>query len=220
MPPIFRSEMADNELSESILDYCSTKVKGIPVCVLPETHRMNDEITKIVSRSFYEPHGIKLYSAADVAGKRFQSIYFNNLGLNGSIVFMDNTLSSPMCQEENEGEANSVIELLKVLFNEGNSPNDIAVITPFRKQVRLLRSKAGEVLSPEQIPLIDTVERLQGQDVNCIILSFAASDECYINKMDEFLFNRNRLNVMLSRAKTKVVIFASEIIQARLKSII
>lgn len=220
MPPIFRSEMADNELSESILDYCSTKVKGIPVCVLPETHRMNDEITKVVSRSFYEPHGIKLYSAADVAGKRFQSKYFKNLGLNGSIVFMDNTLSSPMCQEENEGEANSVIELLKVLFDEGNPPNDIAVITPFRKQVRLLRSKANEMFPEEQTPLIDTVERLQGQDVNCIILSFAASDKEYIDQMNGFLFDDNRLNVMISRAKTKVVIFGSEGVQSRLKDIL
>ena len=220
MPPIFRSEMAYDELSKSILDYCSTKVKGIPVCVLPETHRMNDEITNVVSRSFYEPHGINLYSAADVAGKRFQSKYFKKLGFNSSIVFMDNTLSSPMCQEENEGEANSVIELLKVLFDEGNPPNDIAVITPFRKQVRLLRSKANGIFPDEQMPLIDTVERLQGQDVNCIILSFVASDDEYIEKMSGFLFNDNRLNVMISRAKTKVVIFGSEGVQSRLKDII
>ena len=220
MPPIFRSELAGNELSESILDYCSEKVKGIPVCVLPKTHRMNDEITKVVSQSFYEPHGIILYSADDVAGKHFQSKYFERLGLNGSIVLMDTSLSTPMCQEENEGEANSVMELLNVLFEEGNTVNDIAVITPFRKQVRLLRSKANELFPEEKMPLIDTVERLQGQDVNCIILSFATSDKDYIDQMSGFLFDKNRLNVMISRAQTKVVIFGSEGVVARLKNII
>ena len=113
-----------------------------------------------------------------------------------------------------------MIELLKVLFDEGNPPNDIAVITPFRKQVRLLRSKANEMFPEEQTPLIDTVERLQGQDVNCIILSFAASDKEYIDQMNGFLFDDNRLNVMISRAKTKVVIFGSEGVQSRLKDIL
>ena len=43
-------------------------------------------------------------------------------------------------------------------------------------------------------------------------ISFAASDEDYIKQTEGFLFNPNRLNVMISRAKTKVIIFASEII--------
>ena len=69
------------------------------------------------------------------------------------------------------------------------------------------------------MPLIDTVERLQGQDVDCIILTFASSDEKYIKEIHDFLFNPNRLNVMISRAKTKVVIFGSKKVQEELRSI-
>jgi superfamily I DNA and/or RNA helicase len=96
----------------------------------------------------------------------------------------------------------------------------MAVITPFRKQVRLLRAKAKEVLDANETPLIDTVERLQGQDVNCIFLSFASSDNNYLKGIHDFLFNPNRLNVMISRAKTKVVILGSEKIQSELKEIL
>lgn len=220
MPPIFRPEMKESDLSESILDYCSEKVVGTPVCVLPETHRMNNDITEIVSRSFYEPHGIKLSSARDVAGKRFKSTLFTNLGLVDSISFIAPAVSTPMCKEENEGEAIAIIEMLYALLEEGNRANDIAVITPFRKQVRLLRTKAKDKLRQEQIPLIDTVERLQGQDVNCIILSFVTSDEDYMKQMNDFLFDYNRLNVMISRAKTKVVIVGSEMVQRKLKNIL
>jgi len=110
--------------------------------------------------------------------------------------------------------------MVKALVGEGHKSADIAVITPFRKQVRLLRAKAKEVLSPEDTPLIDTVERLQGQDVDCIILTFASSDESYINGMHDFLFNPNRLNVMISRAKTKVVILGSEKVQHELIKIL
>ena len=86
--------------------------------------------------------------------------------------------------------------------------------------MRLIRSKVHEVLEQEAAPLIDTVERLQGQDVECIIISFATSDSNYIAGVKSFLFNPNRINVMLSRAKTKVVIYACKEIQMELKSIL
>ncbi len=220
MPPIFRPELEGNELSVSILDYCATKVDGVPVCVLPETHRMNKEITKVVSKAFYEPYGISLKSSKSIEGNEYHSLFFDDKGLSESILFWDEEISTPNCREENEGEADEIIQVIKALLKEGKKPTDMAVITPFRKQVRLLRSKAHEVIGNDYNPLIDTVERLQGQDVECIILSFAASDEDYIDKMHDFIFNPNRLNVMISRAKTKVIVVGSSRIQNELKRII
>lgn len=217
MPPIFRQELEENTLSTSILDYCASNVEGVPISILPVTHRMNSEITAFVSKAFYEPHGIVLHSAEKISGNRFNSPYFEQKGKNESIVFWKAEASSPNCLEENEGEADAVIEIVKALLQEGKQANSIAVITPFRKQVRLLRSKAHEEIKTKNLPLIDTVERLQGQDVDCIILSFASSDKNYIDTIRGFLFNPNRLNVMISRAKTKVVIIASESIQQELK---
>jgi superfamily I DNA and/or RNA helicase len=153
-----------------------------------------------------------------VAESKFESPYLNNKGLDDALTFMPSDFSTENCDEENEDEAEAVITLVKELLEEGHTPNSIAVITPFRKQVRLIRSKANEVL--EQIPLIDTVERLQGQDVDCIILTFATSNSKYISEVHHFLFNPNRLNVMISRAKTKVIIFASSEIQKELKNIL
>ena len=213
MPPIFRSELEQNVLSKSIIDYCVNNVKGVPVSVLPVTHRMNKDITSFVSKKFYEPHGIVLHSADDVKERTFKSQYMHENGWNDSIVFMDCGISTDGCKEENEGEATAVIKMVKALLDEGKKPEDIAVITPFRKQVRLLRELAHEYINDYEWPLIDTVERLQGQDVECIILTFAASDENYIKETHEFIFNPNRLNVMISRARTKVIVFASEIIR-------
>ena len=220
MPPIFRPELEDNVNSISILDYCSQKVEGVPVKVLHTTYRMNELITNIVSRAFYEPHGVVLNSAAEIAANSFHSKYLKNRNLSDSLIFMDTSLSSLGCEEENEGEASAIVEIVSALMAEGVSPTSVAVITPFRRQVRLLRSIAHEVIKDKEIPLIDTVERLQGQDVDCIIISFAASDENYIEELHEFLFNPNRLNVMISRAKTKVILFCSQEIQNQLKEIL
>ena len=219
MPPIFRPELENNEYSISALDYCSQKVEGVPVAVLNTTYRMNEYITNVVSKSFYEPHGIILRSAESVADKTLHSPFLESKGYKGSFVFTDASLSTPNCQEENEGEADAVIEMVKALIDEGHKSADIAVITPFRKQVRLLRSKAKDILNPDETPLIDTVERLQGQDVDCIILTFASSENSYIKEVHNFLFNRNRLNVMISRAKNKVVIFGSESVRKELNTI-
>ena len=220
MPPIFRPELESNEYSISILDYCSQKVEGVPVAVLSTTYRMNESITHVVSKSFYEPHGIRLRSAEGISDNTFCSSYLEGKRLAGSIVLANAEISTPHCKEENEGEADAVIELVRALLKEGKPAKDIAVITPFRKQVRLLRAKAKEVIDSDETPLIDTVERLQGQDVDCIILTFAASDDLYIKDVHDFLFNRNRLNVMISRAKTKVVIFGSKKIQEELNNLL
>ena len=220
MPPIFRPELENNENSISILDYCCQKVEGAPVAILHTTYRMNESITNVVSKSFYEPYGITLRSAECVSDNTFPSDYLTNKGINGSIVYMDSSLSTRSCEEENEGEADAVVKLVKALLLEGNNPSDIAVITPFRKQVRLIRSKAHDEIEKDKLPLIDTVERLQGQDVECIILSFASSSMSYIGNTGVFLFNLNRLNVMISRAKTKVIIFGSDKVQAKLKTIL
>lgn len=220
MPPIFRPELENNPNSISILDYCSQKVEGAPVAVLHTTYRMNADITHVVSKSFYEPYGITLWSAESAANSVFRSSYLDTMGWDKSLVFADTNLSSPCCNEENEGEADGIAKMVAALLLEGNSPEDIAVITPFRKQVRLLRSKILEALKTEELPLIDTVERLQGQDVRCIIISFASSDGNYIKEIHDFIFNPNRLNVMISRAKSKVIIFGCEEIQTKLKALL
>lgn len=220
MPPIFRPELESNVNSISILDYCSQKVEGVPVKVLHTTYRMNEFITNVVSKSFYEPYGITLRSAESIAGNLYHSPYMERKKYQSSVVFADSTISTPDCDEENIGEADAVLEMIKALIAEGKRQEDIAVITPFRKQVRLIRSKAQEVLPVGETPLIDTVERLQGEDVECIIITFASSDENYINEVHDFLFNKNRLNVMISRAKTKVIIFAAEKVQEEIKKIL
>ena len=220
MPPIFRPELESNEYSISILDYCSQKVKGVPVTALHTTYRMNEHITNVVSKSFYEPHGISLRSAESVAGNSFYSPYLESKGLVESVAFANAEISTPDCKEENEGEADAVVEITKALIGKGHKATDFAIITPFRKQVRLIRSKIREMFPSDNTPIVDTVERLQGEDVNCIILTFASSDDSYIREMHDFLFNPNRLNVMISRAKTKVVIIGSEIVQKELNLII
>ena len=72
------------------------------------------------------------------------------------------------------------------------------------------------IVAEDDMPLIDTVERLQGQDVDSVIISFVKTSASNV----DFIFNPNRLNVMISRAKRKVFIVTSNEVGESLKKLI
>lgn len=218
MSPIFVEPLEKDILSVSIFQYIANNYPEIKD-VLNVSYRMNEEICSFDSRNFYEPYGIKLISA-DSAKDRKLVIDASScgderiteiLGSEDSIHVLN--VSQEKHEEENVEEALFAAQCAAVAMQHGISSRDIAIVTPFRKQVNAIRNAFKFLKWPEnERPLVDTVERLQGQDVEMIILSFSVSDKAYYSQIKEFLLNRNRLNVMVSRAKTKVVILKSEIV--------
>ena len=210
MQPIFRSELEQNIMSKSILDYCAENIEGVTVDVLHTTYRMNNEITECVSKAFYEPYGIRLVSS-EISSE-------NRLEYHGNSESLQWINIETECEylEENREEAECVSNIVKELLSIGLYHNDIAVVTPFRKQVSLIRSMTRNIVAEDDMPLIDTVERLQGQDVDCVIISFVKTSDSNV----DFIFNPNRLNVMISRAKRKVFIITSNEVGESLKKLI
>ncbi len=70
----------------------------------------------------------------------------------------------------------------------------------------------------KQISMIENGENTGKNFVNQFTFAYATSSESYINSTKSFIFNPNRLNVMISRAKTKVILFGSIAIQRYLKT--
>lgn len=223
MPPIFVEPLEHDRLSVSIFQYLADMYPEIKD-VLNITYRMNNEICTFDSRIFYEPYGIKLVSsdsakdrklivdASSCGDERIAEI----LGSEDSIHFIN--VSQENHEEDNVEEALFAAQCASVAMQNGIPANDIAIVTPFRKQVNAIRNAFKYLRRPEEErPLVDTVERLQGQDVEIIILSFSVTDPNYYQKVQSFLLNPNRLNVMISRAKTKVVILKSNIIDINIQ---
>ncbi len=223
MPPIYVEQLEKDELSVSIFQHIAKLYPDIKD-VLDVTYRMNDEICSLVSKNFYEPYGITL-SSGELAKDRRLSIDVADcgddtiteiLGRKDSLSIMN--ASRDQHEEENFEEALFAAQIASVAMQHGVDPKDIAIVTPFRRQVNAVRSAFKYLkYTDEERPLVDTVERLQGQDVEIIILSFAVTSLSYYQKVKSFLLNRNRLNVMISRAKTKVIILKSDIIDLDLK---
>lgn len=67
-----------------------------------------------------------------------------------------------------------------------------------------------DLLKEKIISSVDTVEKYQGQQREIMICSYVLGDPDIISQEEEFIFNPNRLNVIISRARFKVILLASE----------
>jgi hypothetical protein len=92
----------------------------------------------------------------------------------------------------------------------------VGIVTPHRAQQALIISKLQDIFAPLGIKktlirdAVDTVERFQGQQRQVIIASYALGDQDLIRDEDEFLMSLNRFNVMVSRARTKIITLVSQ----------
>lgn len=215
MPPIFHEKLNQDPLSVSIFSYLCKKYPSIKG-KLSVTYRMNEEITQCVSRNFYEVDEEQLI-ASDFSKSRTLSIpsscddeRIREILKEEKSIHRVNVSTNALWEDMNLDEAEFVAKLIDDAIKNGMNISDIAVITPYRRQVKAIRSSLNR-MDFEDIPLIDTVERLQGQDVDMIIISFCTSSRYYFQMNEQFLLNPNRLNVMISRAKKKVVFVCSDL---------
>lgn len=208
MPPIYHEKLAKDPLSVSVFEQIKYHHPNNGQ-VLDVTYRMNNEISQFVSENFYKPKGINLSCSVMSAERCIDKPI---------IEFV--TCNAPGSTDENQVEAKAAVEVVKRYLNEGLSPNRVAVITPYRRQVRMIYKLLSEARPKDEVlPLVDTVERLQGQDVDVIVISFSVDDELYLSSQRSFLLNANRLNVMFSRATSKVVLICSDLVKEELSSL-
>ena len=109
-------------------------------------------------------------------------------------------------------EAESIARITYVLLaGMGIDPDQIAVVAPHRAQVREITDRvwrhAGSKAASRVI--IDTVERMQGQERDVIILSLCASDADFILDEADFILSPNRLNVSITRARRLLIVVGS-----------
>lgn len=117
----------------------------------------------------------------------------------------------PTSVRSNE-EAQLVVDLIREAVRGGLEPERIAVITPFRAQAARIRQVlriSTPVPSLQRRIAVDTVDRLQGQERDLILVSLAASEPRFIRLRADFLFQPERWNVAVTRARLKTVIVAS-----------
>jgi DNA replication ATP-dependent helicase Dna2 len=94
----------------------------------------------------------------------------------------------------------------------GIGPEEIGVVTPYRAQGReirnLLRRTPLDRAARREI-VVDTVERMQGQEREVVLVSLTTSNPTFAGDLAEFFFQPERMNVTITRPRTKLVITGS-----------
>ncbi|MFP4654462.1 MAG: AAA domain-containing protein [Methanohalobium sp.] len=81
------------------------------------------------------------------------------------------------------------------------------IVSPHHSQIRTIHNHLDSLRRWNHHPFVDTVDKMQGQESQAVIVSYGVSDvETALNEA-EFIYSLNRLNVSVTRAKSKCVLF-------------
>lgn len=200
----------------SILDYLLHETPTIPENMgvfLGTTYRMHSAVNSFISEAIYEG---KLSSHVH---NDFQRIlvpenYSGDLNKEHGIIsiFVSHEGNTQASDEEVERIHQLANELLGRIFvdKQGKSCqitwDDMLFVAPYNHQVNKLRQVLGKDAK------VGSVDKFQGQEAPIVFLSMCASNANESPRGMDFLFDRNRINVAVSRAQCLTIVVCSPIL--------
>ncbi|KAH7909650.1 Dna2-domain-containing protein [Hygrophoropsis aurantiaca] len=104
---------------------------------------------------------------------------------------------------QNDTEGSLVYQLVEALLRGGIREDQIAVMSPYRQQIKLL----SHLLQDRRDIEILTADKSQGRDKDCIIISMVRSNDT--RQIGDLLKDWRRINVSFTRARSKLIIIGS-----------
>ncbi len=192
--PTILSQRASREgLADTILDRHVRDASQLVV-----QYRMNEPIMAFPSRSKYDE---TLIADDLVSSHRLEELGVEKDPLRDApLVFID-TAGKGWSEVEgvndpslsNPGQAERTTREVTRLLSRGLLPDNLAVITPYRAQARLI----GDLVEDEDIE-IDTIDAFQGREKEAVIVDLVRSND---SGAIGFLADTRRMNVALTRAR-------------------
>ncbi|NTV35430.1 MAG: AAA family ATPase [Anaerolineaceae bacterium] len=203
-PTVISTEAAAQGFSISLLERLINLTGTAYARRLTVQYRMHHDIMSFSSKEFYEDSlvadpSVEFHLLQDLPG-----VAVNELTAT-AVHFIDTAGASYDEEVEPDGdsrfnrlEADLVVKKVSALLEAGINLDDIAVISPYSAQVKLLRG----LLKHTAIE-IDSVDGFQGREKEAVIVSLVRSNrDCEIG----FLSDVRRMNVALTRARRKLIV--------------
>lgn len=180
---------------------------------LDVSYRMQPQICAFISDAMYdnrlEPAAATRDHRVMLGTTQLAGLYYEPIEHSG------NGASSPE-------EANEIVRRIALLREAGMvvdsqpketpgvprplTDRDIIVVTPYNAQRRLIQAKLRDACLDVRV---GTVDKFQGQEAAVVFYSMATSSGEDVPRDVEFLFERNRFNVAISRARAASVLVCS-----------
>ena len=205
LPPTIKSmEAAKGGLEITLMEKL-VALHPNAVVLLEEQYRMNEQIMNFSSREFYQN---KLIAHDSVAKQKLfdedQPLLFIDTAGCGYEELKEGNSTS------NTEEATFLLNHLRMLAMEINSRGisfpTIAVISPYRHQVEILKERITsypELMERKEFISVNTIDSFQGQERDVVYISLTRSNS---DAVIGFLSEIRRINVAMTRARKKLVI--------------
>ena len=176
---------------------------------LPVTRRLHTDICEVISDAVYEgrlkPHALTNQRVLMPTGRET----YVQAGSGISYIPVNHEGNRQSSEEEAQVVQKIVSELMQMSFKCEDasqrtlSKDDILIVAPYNLQARLLQKVLGSDFR------IASVDKFQGQEAPVVILSLGTSSVEEAPRGIEFIFDRHRLNVALSRAQSLAIVVGS-----------
>ncbi|MBL9024377.1 MAG: AAA family ATPase [Myxococcales bacterium] len=80
------------------------------------------------------------------------------------------------------------------------------IVCPHHAQIRAIQRALSERRAWKSKPFVDTVDKMQGQEADAVIVSYGVSDPETAQREAAFIYGAERLNVSVTRARRKCVV--------------
>ena len=195
------------ESGYSVLDYLLEGKDTIPDdkgIFLNKTYRLHPKINSFISENFYEDR--LLVNQANINRKiefkknsiiKFEGIH---------TILMNHEGRSQQSIEEFEIIKKIVDQLIGCEFTDFDQSkrkidvDDILIVSPYNVQVNFLKERLIKDIR------CGTIDKFQGMEAPIVIISMTSSSVEDLPRNKKFFFNRNRLNVAISRAQCSSII--------------
>ncbi|XP_031092095.1 DNA replication ATP-dependent helicase/nuclease JHS1 isoform X1 [Ipomoea triloba] len=214
LPPLVQSaEAKENGMAVSL--FCRlSEAHPQAISALQSQYRMCKEIMELSNTLIYgnrlrcgssEVENAKLTYSCSIAGPPWMKEVMNP---NKPVIFINTDLllafeTNDRKSLSNPIEAYIISEVSNKLLNTGISQEDIGIITPYNSQADLIRQAVSTSVE------IHTIDKYQGRDKDCILVSFVRSNENPKSSVSTLLGDWHRINVALTRAKKKLIMVGS-----------
>jgi hypothetical protein len=225
LPPIVQGAYPEPRAGEPLLHRSIFECLRTPdehgdwTAMLLENFRMNRTLCRYPAEQVYSP---RYRSATDgVAGRRLRlapadaSNMLADAVLAPSHPLIVGILEGARATAENRVEAELVASaacrLRERLLDVGDDADfwrqRLFIVCPHHVQIHAIRRALWARRTWQAEPFVDTVDRMQGQECDAVIASYGVSDVEYAMREAAFIYSLNRLNVSITRARAKTIVF-------------
>lgn len=216
--PVLREDSAKEEmtfLEETFLEHSFFEMlfEQLPkecTAQLTEQFRMADPIGNLVARLFYSKDGEKRLTNGST-----EPLNTSDFAEQDCLIWVDvwGRQQKPQgtTSFENEAEAKAIQSYLINLSNRFTRKIDVAVITPYGAQKRLIRKLlqpygTDQIINVGTLSIkVDTVDSFQGSEAELVCYSTVRTHGSL-----QFILDKKRLNVACSRAKENLIFFGNK----------